>query len=287
MKKKIKNKKYKIALDTINGAGYEIISKILINNFDCEVISINSEANGQFAHKPEPVPENLNDLADLVKNNNCDLGIAVDPDVDRCVIIDEKGNPIGEEYTLVIATKLILSQKLGSVVKNMSSTKAIDDIAMYYNCPIFEAAVGEINVANKMIAENAVIGGEGNGGVMLPDIHIGRDAPIAVAMILQALIDFNGTMSELKFSLPQYYIFKHKFSIESKDIDKILSRCKVIYKENKISEIDGLKIYGDDYWIHIRKSNTEPIIRIIAESPDLSRSEKLCFDLEKIINEMH
>ena len=278
----IKRKKFRVALDTINGAGC-IIMHDLLRQLGCEIIHINSEANGKFAHTPEPVPENLSDLMKTVKKEKADLGIAVDPDVDRCVLIDENGEALGEEYTLAMAIKLVLSKKLGHVVKNMSSSKASDDIAKYYNCLVYESEVGEINVAKKMIEMDAVIGGEGNGGVMLPDLHIGRDAPLAAVLTLQHLAEFDGSISELKKSLPQYVISKDKMSIDGLDSDLIFKKIKEKYSNKKISEIDGIKVYDENWWIHIRKSNTEPILRIISESDTLEKSKALIKDIRNLI----
>lgn len=280
----IKQKKFRVALDTINGAGCSIMGKLL-EELGCEVHQINGEATGVFNHTPEPVPQNLGQLAEHVVKTNADLGIAVDPDVDRCVFINEHGKPIGEEYTLAIVTKFILDKKLGMVVKNMSTTMALNDIASYYNCQVYEAAVGEINVANKMKEMNAVIGGEGNGGVMLPDVHIGRDAPIAAALVLAALSEFGGSLSELKASLPQYEIVKKKISIEGKNPDAVIASLTKKFSDKKTSDIDGLKIYGKNWWVHLRKSNTEPIMRVIAEAPSEAEAEQICNEYMEMITE--
>ena len=272
---KVKEKRYKVALDTVNGAGGTIM-KSLLEQLGCEVVGLNLEATGIFAHTPEPVPENLGDLCAFVVEQKADFGIAVDPDVDRCVLVNEHGEPLGEEYTLGIAVKFMLQKKLGAVVKNLSSSRLIDDLARYYNCPVHSAAVGEINVAEKMIAENAVIGGEGNGGVMLPDIHIGRDAPIAAALVLQALAEFGGRLSELKATLPQYEIVKLKAPLEGIDADKVISHFKTKYAHEQLNEIDGLKIDAKEWWIHLRKSNTEPIIRVIGEAPTKEETLNIC-----------
>jgi phosphomannomutase len=271
---KIKQRKFKIVVDPINGAGSEIMQELL-KGLNCEVIVINGESNGLFAHKPEPLEENLSELMKIVKESQADLGIAVDPDCDRCVLIDNYGKAIGEEYTLALAVKHILSKKLGPVVKNMSSTQAINDIAKYYNCPCYEASVGEINVALKMQEVHAVIGGEGNGGVMLPDLHIGRDAPLAATIILSFLAENNLTLSAARETLPSYFINKDKITVESLDFQRIKNHFKSIYKDLKHNETDGLKIYHHDWWIHLRKSNTEPIIRIICESKTEEETKNL------------
>jgi phosphomannomutase len=278
----IRQKKFKVVLDTINGAGCKIMHDLL-RQLGCEIVHINAEAHGIFAHTPEPIPENLSQLMKTVKKENADIGIAVDPDVDRCVLIDENGEALGEEYTLALAVKLVLGKKLGHVVKNMSSSKASDDIAKYYNCLVYESEVGEINVAKKMIEMNAVIGGEGNGGVMLPDLHIGRDAPLAAALTLQHLAEYNGTISALKKTLPEYHIHKEKISIDGIDPEKIFLKIKAKYSGKKISEKDGIKIYDDNWWIHIRKSNTEPILRIISESKTVEKSKELISEIQSLI----
>jgi len=207
----IRIRKFKVCLDTVNGAGGPIM-KALLESLGCEVITLNYETNGIFSHEPEPIPEHLNQLCEEVKLHGANLGIATDPDVDRCVLIDENGVPIGEEYTLAICVYFWLkySGKRGPVCKNLSSSRAIDDIAKSFECETFATPVGEIHVAKKMIEVGAVIGGEGNGGVMLPDLHIGRDALVAATLAINALCKENLTLSALKESLPQWYITKKK-----------------------------------------------------------------------------
>jgi len=243
--------------------------KDLLERFGCEVIGLNLETTGEFAHTPEPVPENLGQLCDAVRSHKADFGVAVDPDVDRCVFIDENGLPVGEEYTLAMAVEYWLGScgNRGAIVKNLSSSMANDEIARKYGCSCHKSAVAEINVANKMLEVKATIGGEGNGGVMLPAIHIGRDAPVALGLVISLLGRFNGTLSQLKASLPQWFIVKMKADVEGLDVDAIVAR--VVKKwENKgeISSIDGVHIQMPDWWVHIRKSNTEPIVRVIAEA---------------------
>jgi phosphomannomutase len=270
----IKNKKFKVVVDCVNGAGGLIIPQLL-EELGCETIVLNGEANGHFAHTPEPLPENLTEICETVKKEKADLGFAVDPDVDRCAIIDNLGNTIGEEYTLALAVKFILSRKLGNVVVNMSTSRASEDIAKYYNCPFIRTKVGEINVAEEMAKNDAVIGGEGNGGVILPELHLGRDAPAAVALTLQALLDFGGTMHELFLSLPQYKIVKKKINIEGLNPDELLQKMAQKHNDKKIDFLDGLKIDTDNTWVHLRKSNTEPIIRVMAEAPTEKEAEDL------------
>lgn len=267
----IQNKKFKVALDCVNGAGGTIIPKML-KHMGCEVIELNTEPTGIFAHTPEPVPQNLTELAAAVKEHEADLGVAVDPDVDRCALIGNDGNPLGEEYTLALAIKFILSKQLGQVVINLSTSRIIDDIVQYYNCVLTKTKVGEINVAEKMRDLGAVVGGEGNGGVILPEIHLGRDAPVAVALILQYLAEWGESLTELKQSLPQYYILKDKTPLGEVNPEQVIEHFGNKYKDETLNFSDGLRIDKDDCWIHLRRSNTEPIMRVIVESrtPDIS-----------------
>lgn len=281
----IRKRKFKVALDCVNGAGGLIVTKLL-EYFGCEVVGINLEPTGIFAHTPEPIPQNLGDLSKLVIENNCNIGFAVDPDVDRCAIIGNDGNPIGEEYTLAIAVKFILSQKLGHVVVNLSTSRAVDDIVQYYNSVLHKTRVGEINVAEKMRDINAVIGGEGNGGVILPDVHLGRDAPVAIALTLQQLAEFGGSLTEFKQTLPQYYIIKDKAPIGNVNPDKVFEHFSDHYKDEQLNTVDGLRIDHSEYWIHLRKSNTEPIMRIIVEARTPEKSWEILQATKEIISNL-
>lgn len=271
---KIKSKKFKVVLDCVNGAGGLIIPHLL-EMLGCETVVINGEPNGRFAHTPEPLPENLKELCAEVVKQKADIGFAVDPDVDRCAIVDNTGTAIGEEYTLALAVKLVLLRKMGRVVVNMSTSRASEDITKYYNGMFVRSKVGEINVAEKMIEIDAVIGGEGNGGVILPELHLGRDAPLAVAMTLQYLAEFDGTMRDLFLSLPQYKMVKEKVSISGMDPDYVLASFAEKYKKEQINLLDGVKIDFVDSWVHLRKSNTEPIVRIITEAHDSKQAQAL------------
>ncbi|EGG19760.1 Phosphomannomutase [Cavenderia fasciculata] len=281
---KIRAKKFKVCLDSVNGAGGPIMTSLL-QQMGCEVIGINIEPNGVFAHTPEPVPANLGDLCKAVVANKADFGVAVDPDVDRCVLIDETGRPLGEEYTLAFAVEFILGPdvgKRGTVCKNLSSSRVTDDIAAKYGSQVYCAPVGEIQVAQKMIETKAVIGGEGNGGVMLPDSHIGRDAIVAAVLALQLLAnrttDTPMTIGQFKRTLPQYEIVKLKAAIEGLDPDAILDAYKAQYKDTqgmKVNIDDGLKIDAPEWWVHLRKSNTEHIIRVIAEAKTEQEATKI------------
>jgi len=270
----IRKRKFKVVVDTVNGAGGLIIPQLL-KKLGCEVITINGEHSGKFAHTPEPLPENLGQLSEKVSEVSADVGFAVDPDVDRCAIVDNHGNPIGEEYTLVLATKLIFSKKMGRMAVNMSTSRASEDIAKYYNCMFVRSKVGEINVAEKMLEIEAIIGGEGNGGVILPELHLGRDAPVAVALTLQHLLEFGGTLQELHASMPQYFMIKQKVNIEGMDPDQVLKSMTEKYKNEKIDLLDGVKIDIGNSWVHLRKSNTEPIIRVISEASSDAEANKL------------
>eukprot|EP01126_Amoeba_proteus_P026209 TRINITY_DN2598_c0_g1_i12.p1 TRINITY_DN2598_c0_g1~~TRINITY_DN2598_c0_g1_i12.p1 ORF type:complete len:457 (+),score=98.06 TRINITY_DN2598_c0_g1_i12:107-1477(+) len=271
-------RKYKVCLDTVNGAGGPIM-KLLLEKFGCEVIALNYEPHGNFSHPPEPIPEHLGQLGDAVRLHKADFGVATDPDVDRCVFIDEFGKPIGEEYTLALAVEFWLGvcNHRGTVCKNLSSSKANDDIAHKYGCKCEKAAVGEINVANLMLATDAVIGGEGNGGVMLPDIHIGRDAPVALSLVISLLAFHGGTLSELKSSLPQWEIVKMKVPTQGLDADTILERVRNQWMgKANINTVDGVHIETDEFWVHLRKSNTEPIVRVIAEAATQQKANQIC-----------
>jgi len=274
----VANRKFKVCLDTVNGAGGPIMTHLL-QTFGCTVVPLNIEPTGIFAHTPEPLPENLSQLCSSVVEHKADLGIATDPDVDRCVFIDETGKPIGEEYTLALALQYWLGNcgKKGPVCKNLSSSRALDDIAKKYGCPIYSTPVGEIHVAKKMIEVGAVIGGEGNGGVMLPDIHVGRDAPVAAALGLQLLASFQGTLSQLKNSLPQWFIVKKKASVFGINPDQIIASTIEEWKSkgSQIDTTDGVRIETDAWWVHIRKSNTEPIVRVIGEAKTEQEAEKI------------
>ncbi len=282
---KIRKRKFKVVIDSVNGAGGLIIPGLL-SELGCDVISINEEPSGVFAHTPEPLPENLTQLTDKVVETGADVGFAVDPDVDRCAIVDNNGQPIGEEYTLVIATKLIFSKKMGRMAVNMSTSRASEDIAKYYNCMFVRSKVGEINVAEKMLEIDAIIGGEGNGGVILPELHLGRDAPVAVALTLQALLESNTTMAELKSSLPAYEMIKQKINIEGMEPDVVLQKMSQMYRDHPIDLLDGVKIDFEDSWVHLRKSNTEPIVRVISEAPTLKEAEKLASRFMEEINSL-
>lgn len=262
----IKEKKYKIVVDCINSTG-AISLPPLLKQLDCEVILINSEVTGQFAHNPEPLPENLTELSRAVQFHHADLGIAVDPDVDRLVFVCEDGEMFGEEYTLVAVADFVLSHKPGNTVSNLSSTRALRDVTEKLGGNYYSAAVGEVNVVEKMKEVNAVIGGEGNGGIIYPELHYGRDALVGVALFLSHLATSGKKSSILRRTYPSYYISKNKIVLdEDVNLDNIFEKLQRKYHKEKLNTIDGLKIEFESDWIHLRRSNTEPIVRIYAES---------------------
>ena len=279
--KSIAARKLKVVVDCVNAAGGNIAPQLL-RKLGCEVIEMNCEVSGIFSHTPEPIPENLTGLCARVVQEKADLGVAVDPDVDRLVLITEEGKPFVEEYTIVSATKFILEseQKLGrtnhNVVVNLSTTRAVEDVAKEFGATVHRTPVGEINVASKMKAVNSIIGGEGSGGVILPEVHLGRDAIVGIGLFMQLLANFGGKASALKASLPQYEIVKNKIELGSLKPDEILKRLHSKYSKTETTNFDdGLKIDFPVSWVHLRKSNTEPIIRIIAEARTREEASQL------------
>ncbi len=261
---KIKARKFRVLLDCVNGAGAYSMPKLL-KKLGCKVIELNCEKNGVFPRLPEPIPENLTETFDAVKKYKADLGIVVDPDVDRLVLITEEGEPFGEENTITQAVKYYLSKRKGNVVVNLSTTRAVEDVAFEHGCEVFRAPVGEANVVKKMKEVEAIIGGEGSGGVIIPDVNFGRDALVGTVITLQHLVKARCKMSTLKKSMPQYFIVKKKINIYSNP-DELLKKLVEKYRSEKINLEDGLRIDFNDHWVHLRKSNTEPIIRCIVEA---------------------
>ena len=273
-KEKIKKRKFKVLADCVNGAGVYVIPHLL-REFGCEVIEMNCEKTGIFPRLPEPLPENLTETMKAVKDSNADLGVVVDPDVDRLVLITNEGEPFSEEYTITSCVKFILSKEKGNAVVNLSTTRAVDDVAKEFDSKVFRSPVGEANVVKKMKEVNAIIGGEGSGGVIYPALHYGRDALVGIALILQHLLEFGGTIAELKKSLPSYFIAKKKIELGNADPDKLIDSLKNKYKTENVNTDDGLRIDFPDHWVHFRKSNTEPIIRSIVEAKDKEKAEEL------------
>ncbi len=278
-KEAVASRKFRVVLDCVNAAGGLIVPDLL-REFGCDVIPMNCEVSGVFAHKPEPIQENLTDLAARVRTEHADLGIAVDPDVDRLVLITERGEPYSEEYTVASAVKFVLSKNAGRpgdhprVAVNLSTTRAVDDIAREFGAEIVRTPVGEINVAKRMKQIGALVGGEGSGGVILPAVHLGRDAIVGIALILQMLAESGKTLSGLKATLPQYSIAKGTVELGGRSPDEILAALKPGLK-GTINTEDGLKVDGADSWVHFRKSNTEPIVRIIAEARSSSEAKEI------------
>ena len=263
----IKKAKFRVVLDAINSTGASAVPLLLKSLGVKDVTVLNGEVNGKFAHNPEPLPENLLELCSEVTKQKASIGIAVDPDVDRLCFVCEDGTLFGEEYTLVAVADYVLQQRKGNTVSNMSSTRALKDVTVKHGGIYTPSAVGEVNVVNKMKATNAVIGGEGNGGIIVPDLHYGRDALIGIALFLTHLAKENKSVRQLRNTYPNYFMSKNKIELTAGfDLKKIFDHIKKKYKKNEINTEDGLKIEFENDWVHLRTSNTEPIIRIYAES---------------------
>jgi len=263
----IKKRKFKIVVDAINSTGASFVPELLKALGVKDVTVLNGEINGKFAHNPEPLPENLVGLSNEVNRQKADLGIAVDPDVDRLCFVCEDGSLFGEEYTLVAVADYVLGKRPGNTVSNMSSTRALKDVTLKHGGEYFPSAVGEVNVVNKMKAVNAVIGGEGNGGIIVPDLHYGRDALIGIALFLSHLAQSGKTIRQLRGSYPDYVMSKNKIELANGvNVNSIFEKIKQKYKNHPINTEDGLKIEFENDWVHLRTSNTEPIIRIYSES---------------------
>ncbi len=278
---------FTVAVDAVNSVGGIVILQLLRALGVENIIELNCEATGRFAHTPEPIPENLTQIADLMKQGRADVGFVVDPDVDRLAIVMENGEMFVEEYTLVAVADYILGHTPGATVSNLSSSRALRDVTVKHGCNYTPAAVGEVNVVTKMKETGAVIGGEGNGGVIYPEAHYGRDALVGVALFLTLLAKSGKKVSELKATYPQYAIAKNKVQLTPEiDVDAILEAMKQRYSNEKITDIDGVKIDFPESWVHLRKSNTEPIIRIYAEAHTMGEAEKLADDIKDVIAEI-
>jgi phosphomannomutase len=283
----IKKAKFKIVLDAINSSGSIYVPALLKALGVKDIVVINEEVNGKFEHNPEPLPKNLNALSSEVVKQKASLGIAVDPDVDRLCFVCEDGSMFGEEYTLVAVADYVLKHRKGNTVSNMSSTKSLKEITHKHGGEYFPSPVGEVNVVNKMKEVNAVIGGEGNGGIIVPDFHYGRDALIGIGLFLSHLAHSQKSIKQLRGNYPDYFISKNKISIEKTvDVKDIFKKIKDKYKNNPINTEDGLKIeFGND-WVHLRTSNTEPIIRIYSESNFETTAENIAKKIMKDIHEV-
>ncbi len=263
---KVKARKFKVVVDAVNSIGGVVIPALL-RRLGCEVVELNCTPNGEFAHNPEPLPQNLTEISEVIVREGADLGVVVDPDVDRLALVNEDGTMFGEEYTLVAVADYILSQTEGNTCSNLSSSRALSDVTVAHGGSYAASAVGEVNVVAKMKETGAVIGGEGNGGVIYPELHYGRDALVGVALFLTYLAELGCKMTELRKRYPAYYASKNKIELTPTiDVDKVLRSVKERYAHERINDIDGVKIDFAEHWVHLRKSNTEPIIRIYTEA---------------------
>lgn len=279
----IKNRKFRVVVDGVNSTGGIIIPNLL-KELSVEVIKLYCEPNGNFPHNPEPLKEHLSDICKKVVEEKADFGIVIDPDVDRLAFICENGEMFGEEYTLVACADYILQKNKGNVVSNLSSSRALRDIAEKHNVGYYAAAVGEVNVVTEMKRTNAVIGGEGNGGIIYPELHYGRDALVGIVLFLSLLAEKNCTVKQLRDSYPAYFMSKNKIQLtEAINPEEILKKMEKKYTNEQISTIDGLKIDFADCWVHLRKSNTEPIIRIYTEAKSQNEADNLAL---RFINEI-
>ena len=278
---------FTVAVDAVNSVGGTVIPQLLKALGVKNVIELNCEVTGRFSHTPEPIPENLTQISSLMSDGKADVGFVVDPDVDRLAIVMENGEMFVEEYTLVAVADYVLSHTPGSTVSNLSSSRALRDVTAAHGCQYAASAVGEVNVTTKMKETGAVIGGEGNGGVIYPASHYGRDALVGVALFLSLLAKSGKKVSELKKSYPAYAIAKNKIELTPEiNVDAILEEVKKRYASEKITDIDGVKIDFADSWVHLRKSNTEPIIRIYSEAHSMEEAEKLGQQIKDVITEM-
>ena len=282
----IKKRNFTVAIDCVNSVGGLAIPAMLKALGVTNIIELYCEPNGQFPHNPEPLPQHLTEISELLKQGKADLGFVVDPDVDRLAIICEDGSMFGEEYTLVSIADYILAHTPGNTVSNMSSSRALSDITHKHGGEYTASAVGEVNVVAQMQKVNAIIGGEGNGGVIYPACHSGRDALVGVALFLSHMAKMDITVSAYRQTLPEYYISKNRIDLTpDTDIDAILARVKDIYKEERVNDIDGVKIDFAEGWVHLRKSNTEPIIRVYSEAATMDKANALAQQVMAIINE--
>ena len=267
--------KFKVVVDAVNSVGGVVIPKLL-REMGVEVVELNCTPDGNFAHNPEPVPENLTEISARVPAEKADLGIIVDPDVDRLALVCEDGTMFGEEYTLVAVADYVLTHTKGATVSNLSSSRALRDVTEKHGCKYAAAAVGEVNVVTKMKEVAAVIGGEGNGGVIYPELHYGRDALVGTALFLTWLAKKGMTMTQLRATYPSYYASKNKIELTPAiDVDKVLREVKTRYAGENVNDIDGVKIDFPENWVHLRKSNTEPIIRVYTEAKSMDEADAL------------
>lgn len=271
----VRKRRYKVVVDAVNSVGGVVIPKLL-RELGCEVVELNCEPTGNFAHNPEPLPENLTEISAAVVREKADLGVVVDPDVDRLAFVSEDGTMFGEEYTLVAVADYILSKTPGDTASNLSSSRALRDVTERHGCRYYASAVGEVNVTTKMREVGAVIGGEGNGGVIYPELHYGRDALVGTALFLTWLSECGLTMTQLRATYPSYFASKNKIQLTPAiDVDKVLREVKQRYSNENVNDIDGVKIDFPENWVHLRKSNTEPIIRVYTEAKSMDEADAL------------
>ena len=272
----VRQRKFKVVVDAVNSIGGVVIPKLL-KELGCEVVELNCDPTGEFAHNPEPLPENLTEISEVIRKEGADLGIVVDPDVDRLAFVMENGEMFVEEYTLVAVADYVLKHTKGNTVSNLSSSRALSDVtSRYEGCTYAAAAVGEVNVVKKMKDTGAVIGGEGNGGVIYPELHYGRDALVGVALFLTYFAGLSMSMSELRKTYPAYYASKNKIELTPEiNVNLILETIKSRYSNEKVNDIDGVKIDFTENWVHLRKSNTEPIIRVYTEAKSMAEADAL------------
>jgi len=281
----IKKRDFTVAIDCVNSVGGLAIPAILKAVGVENIIELNCTPNGQFPHNPEPLPQHLTEISDLLKSGKADVGFVVDPDVDRLAIICENGDMFGEEYTLVSVADYILRHTPGNTVSNMSSTRALSDVTALHGGQYSASAVGEVNVVAEMKRVGAVIGGEGNGGVIYPECHYGRDALVGIALFLSHLAHLDMKVSELRRTLPDYCISKNRIDLTpDTDVDAILARVKELYKNERVNDRDGVKIDFADGWVHLRKSNTEPIIRVYSEAATMEQANTLAQQVINVVN---
>lgn len=282
----VKKARFRVVVDAINSVGALILPGLL-RALGVEYTLLNGEPNGDFAHNPEPLEKNLSGIMAEMGKGGYDLGIVVDPDVDRLAFIQEDGKMFGEEYTLVSVADYVLSHTPGNTVSNLSSTRALRDVTQRHGGEYFAAAVGEVNVTTKMKAVGAIIGGEGNGGVIYPESHYGRDALVGIALFLSSLAQKGCKASELRATFPNYYIAKNRIDLTpSTDVDAILRKVKEMYSDEQVTDIDGVKIDFPDKWVHLRKSNTEPIIRVYSEAATMEEADALGKKLMQVVYDM-
>ena len=271
----VRARKFKVVVDAVNSVG-GIVMPELLRRLGCEVVELNCEPTGEFAHNPEPLPQNLTQIAQVIVREKADLGIVVDPDVDRLAFVNEDGTMFVEEYTLVAVADYVLSHKVGNTVSNLSSSRALRDVTERHGGRYYASAVGEVNVVAKMKEVGAVIGGEGNGGVIYPELHYGRDALVGTALFLTHLAKCGMTMTQLRATYPAYYASKNKIELTPAiDVDKVLREIKARYAGENVNDIDGVKIDFAENWVHLRKSNTEPIIRVYTEAKSMEEADAL------------